>query len=153
MEEFPHFLVAGPKIMRGGELERIFFLLVCEPLDSRELLVLSLRGKRAKWGENFRFVCGPEEKWEHESFMEILITLKSQRRDKMKTYLSFDIWSVDLREGEWELFESSLFFEKVKEEMRWSLFIAWYFGMMRWISIGCMCKWNYNYNISCIIHS
>ena len=71
--------------------------------------------------------------------MEILITLKSQRRDKMKTYLSFDIWIRGF-EGGRESFLTSLFFEKVKEEMRWSLFIAWYFGMMCWISIGCMCK-------------
>ena len=40
--------------------------------------------------------------------MEILVTLKSQRRDKMKTYLSFDIWIRGF-EGGRESFLSLLF--------------------------------------------
>ena len=66
--------MTGPESMRGRELERVFefssflreyeeeiiwsfiFLSRCWPVglreDSRELLALSLREKRQKWGEN-----------------------------------------------------------------------------------------------------
>ena len=41
----------------------------------------------------------------------------------MEPYLSFDVWTCGFKRGR-ELLESSSFFEKVKEEMRWRLFIA-----------------------------
>ena len=42
----------------------------------------------------------------------------------MEPYLSFDVWTCGFKRGR-ELLESSSFFEKVKEEMRWRFFIAW----------------------------
>ena len=47
-----------------------------------------------------------------------------ERRNEMEPYLSFDVWTRGF-EGGRELLESSSFFEKVKDEMRWILFIAW----------------------------
>ena len=96
-KDFP-FLVAEPESMRGRELERVFEsssfferawkrnemelyfsfdVWTCgfEKRDSRETLALSLREKRAKWGEKFWFVW-TRGNGEGESFLDVLLTLK-----------------------------------------------------------------------------
>ena len=51
--------------------------------DSRELLALSLREKRAKWGENYD-LYGSVGNREVKSFLDVLVAWESQRRDEVE---------------------------------------------------------------------
>ena len=59
------FLVAGPESMRGRKLERIFFLLVCEHLDSRKLPSTFLKRKREQNEVRISDLC--VDPWKNES--------------------------------------------------------------------------------------
>ena len=48
--------------------------------DLRELLALSLREKRVKWGEKFWFVW-THGKWEQENFLDVLVVLRKVKEE------------------------------------------------------------------------
>ena len=108
-----------------------FFLLRCWPWvwekDSRELpsSFLKRKERKVRW-EFIVWICG---KWEEECFLEILVILKSQRRDEVEL--------VHCMAGQVLVFG-------VCQHARHFGFTCVEFQLAA-------CGWNFPYNISCII--
>ena len=115
-------------------------------LKETSILLLDPRCERERRVESFSFFWCWTHGYERERVFDYCSCFERvERRNEMDPYLSFDVWTRGFERGR-KLLEFSSFFKKVKEEIRWSLFIAW--PAKCW-SLGlstCMKLWHYVLN-------